>query len=383
MSEPFPIPEGIDITQYFGNLLQTLQRTVAQLEERNEFLTGQVQAPRDALQSLQDSVARLETRNANLEAQLESSTSPRYPSSNLGAGRRKLPDPPMFKGNKEDVRIFLEKVDNVLRGEYASFPSEESKLSYLTTRLDGDAYLWYSHERSSHEAASALVGDEWPPLTYNEVAKKLLVAFSDSNEDTTAQRAIMSLRQGKGSCQKYAFKFSHLVYRTKWNEATRMDYFREGLSPELQDRMAVLEEPISLDAFIKQAIIIDDRLFKNKTNSPRVIRVTGTREATSSRNTQTVAVVNHPPGDSYRNTSHVPMDLSATKKRGPLSAEEKERRKRLNLCAYCGDKGHGVNDCPLCNRTTRPNVNAMTMSQQDDGAEERFEMLDEDFDLKN
>ena len=33
--------------------------------------------------------------------------------------------------------------------------------------------------------------------------------------------------------------------------------------------------------------------------------------------------------------------------RGPLSKEEKEKRRKFNLCLYCGKSGHFAKDCPV------------------------------------
>ncbi|KAJ8095487.1 hypothetical protein PM082_023257 [Marasmius tenuissimus] len=44
-----------------------------------------------------------------------------------------------------------------------------------------------------------------------------------------------------------------------------------------------------------------------------------------------------------------PMEIDATrtaKPRGPLTAEERQRRKDKNLCMYCGGSGHKANVCP-------------------------------------
>lgn len=44
-----------------------------------------------------------------------------------------------------------------------------------------------------------------------------------------------------------------------------------------------------------------------------------------------------------------PMDLSAisNSKKGPLTQEEKERRRMLKLCMYCGGSGHYLQGCPV------------------------------------
>ena len=44
-----------------------------------------------------------------------------------------------------------------------------------------------------------------------------------------------------------------------------------------------------------------------------------------------------------------PMDLSLVESqhRGPLSNEEKDRRRRLGLCYYCSEKGHLLKMCPV------------------------------------
>lgn len=44
-----------------------------------------------------------------------------------------------------------------------------------------------------------------------------------------------------------------------------------------------------------------------------------------------------------------PMDLStsAVQWQGPLTQEERNRRRELRLCYYCGKKGHAIRVCPL------------------------------------
>ena len=43
------------------------------------------------------------------------------------------------------------------------------------------------------------------------------------------------------------------------------------------------------------------------------------------------------------------MDLSASTLRphGPLTQQEKDRRRKLGLCIYCAGSGHVIRNCPV------------------------------------
>ena len=41
-----------------------------------------------------------------------------------------------------------------------------------------------------------------------------------------------------------------------------------------------------------------------------------------------------------------PMEIDTTRRHGPLSEEEKQRRRANHLCLYCGGPGHIVVNCP-------------------------------------
>ena len=59
------------------------------------------------------------------------------------------------------------------------------------------------------------------------------------------------------------------------------------------------------------------------------------------------------------------MEIDTTRRRGPLSEEEKQRRRANRLCLYCGGPGHIAVNCPhrpkrqvnqitACTNSTKP-----------------------------
>lgn len=74
------------------------------------------------------------------------------------------------------------------------------------------------------------------------------------------------------------------------------------------------------------------------------------------------------PAQSYsHSTAHTgdPMDLSAasSSKKGPLTQEEKNRRRSLKLCMYCGEAGHFIQSCPVKPSREPANLRATSISE--------------------
>ena len=54
-------------------------------------------------------------------------------------------------------------------------------------------------------------------------------------------------------------------------------------------------------------------------------------------------------------------------KKGPISADEKQRRRDLNLCLYCGQPGHGFALCPNARSQTARKLHAHSRSSKGKG----------------
>ena len=123
-----------------------------------------------------------------------------------------------------------------------------------------------------------------------------------------------------------------------------MEQFRYGLHNNVKDLLLTFPgEPKSLTEAISRAVRCDNPLFERR--SERQFQMQRARlEPTYA------SVVAKPfPRESY-NASRVntatPMEIDTTRRRGPLSEEEKQRRPANRLRLYCGGPRHIAVNCP-------------------------------------
>ena len=63
--------------------------------------------------------------------------------------------------------------------------------------------------------------------------------YDDFNKQLTVENAIRNLKQGTGPVEDFKSQFQRWAFETEWNDITRRNCFRLGLSEPLKD------EPIS------------------------------------------------------------------------------------------------------------------------------------------
>ena len=117
-----------------------------------------------------------------------------------------------------------------------------------------------------------------------------------------------------------------------------MEQFRCGLRNDVKDLLLTfLEEPKSLTEAISRAVRCDNHLFERR--SERQFQMPRARSEPTyaslvakpfSRESYNLSPVNTP----------TPMEIETTRCRGPLSEEEKRRRRANRLCLYCSGPGH-------------------------------------------
>ncbi|EIW76442.1 hypothetical protein CONPUDRAFT_111405 [Coniophora puteana RWD-64-598 SS2] len=158
-------------------------------------------------------------------------------------------------------------------------------------------------------------------------------------------RKIQALKQ-TGSCAAYAARFRELLPLVDFSPTTQLDQFKNGLKLAVRDLVrGVRPKPKTFDEYVALAIEFDNDLHEDELAAKHMREPP--RRGLELREVRRTAPPSPRPSTSAAASSDVvPMEVDAVKFRGPLSQEEKDRRKRLGLCDYCGQGKHSADDCP-------------------------------------
>ncbi|KAH8145066.1 uncharacterized protein LAJ45_10846 [Morchella importuna] len=153
----------------------------------------------------------------------------------------KLPDPEMFRGDRdrERLHLFKQQMRIKLLGNADRFPTLQSKLSYLFSPLEGVAanqFLQYVGEE----------GIALPSmLRFYEI---LDTAFGDPDRMRTARRNLQNIRQRNRTFADYFAEFQRYAAESGIDEVSRIEALMEGINAELDESMIHHETPATVDA---------------------------------------------------------------------------------------------------------------------------------------
>jgi len=267
------------------------------------------------------------------------------------------PDAPVFKGERKELLPFLAKCHFKFESQPSRFTSERSKVLYTGTHLEGPAFTWFQalFRKWPADLPSNLAPEEIKD--WETFQRSLTQIYGDPNLEATSERELRRLRQ-TGSVSDYAAKFESLKQYLSWNDAALRDQFYLNLRDDVKDELAPLDRPQTLTALKELATRLDSRLEERRREHRHPTHPPSNPRAPNRPHLPPPA----PPASStplpaLRTPSHttdgtVPMELDATGA-WRLTAREKERRRKLGLCDYCGEKGHSVARCPVCPPPTR------------------------------
>ena len=212
---------------------------------------------------------------------------------------------------------------------YTEANADNAKIAYAASYLSGSAKEWFQLHVNQTTGTITLP-------TWASFVAALKAAFDDSDAYQTAYTKISSLKQDR-DCSSYHAAFVPLATILGFDERTRISFFKKGLNVELKKALSYqITLPDIFDEFFQACIKIDNQIRVNK-EARDAIPKTQAGQFTPTPTTSS-------------GTHSGPMDLSGARyrsqNRGPVTDQEKKRRKDNNLCLYCGSSGHWACQCP-------------------------------------
>src|SRR5271155_4701898 len=174
----------------------------------------------------------------------------------------KIPDPPMFSGERKELLSFLTKCQIKFDGQPSRFPDERSKILYTGSRLEGPAFSWFQPLIAPDSTGSV---KPTPPelASFKAFSDALTVIYGDPNLEATAVREIRRLHQ-TGSAAEYAARFESKKQYLKWNDEAFRDQFYLNLKDDVKDEIAPVGKPKTYLDLKNLAIRLDARLYERR-----------------------------------------------------------------------------------------------------------------------
>jgi len=349
----------------WNHLLTRLSSLEALIETRS---SGNQQA----IETLDNNLQTLKNRHNTLEHEYYDRAVLTHKSSHHQ--EPKIPDPPMFSGERKDLLSFLTKCQIKFDGQPSRFPDERSKILYTGSRLEGPAFSWFQPLIAPDSTGSV---KPTPPelASFKAFSDALTVIYGDPNLEATAVREIRRLHQ-TGSAAEYAARFESKKQYMHWNDEALRDQFYLNLKEELKDEIAPVGKPKTYFDLKNLAIRLDARLSERRLERSNATTRPPPAKPASRPFTWSVPSASPAPaptsapspapvpktsasGPSQNTDGTTPMELDAS---GfwHLTEAEKARRRTLGLCHYCGEGGHSIANCPVAPTSRRrpsPNSN--------------------------
>ncbi|QRW21239.1 Retrotransposable element Tf2 protein [Rhizoctonia solani] len=164
-----------------------------------------------------------------------------------------------------------------------------------------------------------------PPTTIQALTGKFKEAFADPDAKRAAARKIAALSQTT-TTSEYVTEFRNLMAELDWNKEAYIAQFTRGLHWKVKELLSTKDSvPDELEAIFAASIKIDNICRKNEENRPKKAPAKSPVTTTTSTTTTRVRLSEDP---NY------------------VTPEERDCCRASGLCVKCGQKGHGIKQCP-------------------------------------
>ncbi|QRW27779.1 Retrotransposable element Tf2 protein [Rhizoctonia solani] len=250
-----------------------------------------------------------------------SSLTPFDTGSSVKRPKMELPDP--YKGDTRGRKAtqWLDRMLLWVALHRDQFDEEEQMVVWILYHMTNKAADW-----ALPIIGTIIKGEGNPPNTIPALTAKFKEAFDDPDAKRAAARKIAALSQTT-TTSEYVTEFRNLMAELDWNEEAYIAQFTRGLHWKVKELLSTKDSvPDELEAIFAASIKIDNIRRENEENRPKKAPAKSPVAATTSTTTTTRVRLSKDPN--Y------------------VTPEERDRRRASGLCVKCGQKGHGIKQCP-------------------------------------
>uniref|UniRef100_A0A3B3Y7H1 CCHC-type domain-containing protein n=1 Tax=Poecilia mexicana TaxID=48701 RepID=A0A3B3Y7H1_9TELE len=219
----------------------------------------------------------------------------------------RVPTPDKFSGEAGGSGGFLLQCSLVFHRSTHSFPNDDAKISFVLGLLTGKALRW---------AEARFTDPTKFDCSFLEFVEEFKLVFGDTTDQTSISRRLWSLKQGQRTVAEFSIEFRTLAAASDWNGCALKSAFFHALNDSIKD---------------------EERRSQRHERLP--VRFPGLAMQRAPQPAQS--------GNLTPDSEPEPMQIVRTR----LTPEERQRRRELNQCMYCGKPGHYIASCPV-----RPNT---------------------------
>ena len=265
--------------------------------------------------------------------------------------RVKTCDPNPYDGtDSSKLHAFLLQCCLTFRSCPNNFTNDQIKITYTVSWLKGTALHWYEPNLDLPDDALPDYTIYWP--TFKEALK---ATFGKPDPVTTATTKLDNLlMKDYHHITRYNVEFNEYATLTSYNDQALYTRYYKGLTPRLKDSLVYSGKPTMLAGLRTLAQVLDLHYWECKDEEHP-------KGATTAQSSSSTASTSHSSKTSSSHNKkpskpHTPAASSLKSQKPNLSnvlgpdsqllPEEKECRKKNNLCLICASGEHFSDKCP-------------------------------------
>ncbi|XP_054624868.1 retrotransposon-derived protein PEG10 isoform X1 [Dunckerocampus dactyliophorus] len=246
-----------------------------------------------------------------------------------------IPHPSRFSGDSDSCNQFLHQCSLVFDQQPTTYSSDQSKVAFIMSLLSGRAATWAMVASTSMPAIRTSL-----PMFLEEIRR----VFHHPIRGMEAASQLLDMKQRGRPVADFSIDFRVLAVESGYPDTVLRSIFRKALDAHIKDELVAKDNTTSLNGLINLAIELENRM------KERVREYA--KEGYYGRVSIPTRIPFPPPegqtpepgiGDAVAAPPEVPMQLGGRR----LAAEERARRRKLDLCLYCGNPGHRLLQCPI------------------------------------